>query len=125
MLTLVIYSSAPVSYTHMDAVDKTNIPEEIYVLSSEIAMSWPGWKETLVLTRYRYSKKDDMYFLDKSIEDEQFPAASTPEEFIIKAEILGYSPCLKSFGMSSLCGMMKRRDVETALAERESDGRPR
>ena len=109
----------------MDAVDKTNIPDEVYVLFSELTLSSPGWKETLVLTRYRYSKRDDMYFLDKSIEDEQFPAASTPEEFIIKAEILGYSPCLKSFGMPSLCGMMKRRDVETALAERESDAEPR
>ena len=119
LFTPVIYFSAPVSYTHMDAAGKANIPAEVYVLSSEITLSWPGWEETLVLTRYRYSRKDDMYFLDKSIEDEQFPAASTPEEFIIKAEILGYSPCLKSFGMPSLCGMMKRIDVETALAERE------
>ena len=106
----------------MGTVGKTGIPAEIYVLSAEITMSWPGWKETLVLTRYRYSKKDDMYFLDKQIEDEQFPAASTPEEFALKAEILGYSPCLKSFGTPSLCGMMKRRDVEAALAERESAG---
>jgi len=125
LLTLVIYFSASVSYTYMDTVDKTNIPAEIYVLSTEMTMAWPGWKETLALTRYRYSEEDDRYFPDKSIEDEQLPTASTPEEFMIKAEILGYSPCLKSFSMSPFYGEIKRRDIETALAERESDVKPR
>lgn len=74
-------------------------PEKVYVLSHEFVMEWPKYAEKFFLREF--SDTGRRYEFSRDVEGFDIRNFGSPEEFLLKAEVLGYAPCFKDFSQDA------------------------